>query len=88
MSRSRVNQPAGFSDRLYKAWIASDMDLTTLSQRSGIARSTLYGYMYNAIPPNVTYLAVLCEILNVSPDYLIFGKGEDPKTIRREPRRK
>lgn len=80
-------QPRGFSDRLYKSWIASGVTMADLSRITGIYPNTLYSYLYYGVTPNVTKLARLCAALHVSADYLLFGKGNDPETRYIEPKR-
>lgn len=87
MSNIKVYQPKDFKNRLYGAWIASQLTMSELSRKSGIGASTLYAYMYGDVTPNITYLVALCEILKVSADYLLFGKGEPPKTREVKPKK-
>ena len=68
-------QPVGFSKRLYDAFVTSGLDVTEISKRTGISRSSVYGYMYYGITPNIKALIALCVVLKVSSDYLLFGGG-------------
>lgn len=67
-------QPEGFSQRLYDTYIASGLEVTKISERTGISRSSVYGYMYYGITPHINALAKLCKVLNVTSDYLLFGE--------------
>lgn len=67
-------QPEGFSARLYESYIKSGLEITEISKRTKMARSSVYGYMYYGITPNITALAKLCVVLNIDADYLLFGK--------------
>jgi len=67
-------QPEEFSTRLHEAYIKSGLEITEISKRTKIARSSVYGYMYYGVTPNITALAKLSTLLNVSADYLLFGK--------------
>lgn len=61
----------GLSEKIRNTILASDIDLTTVSKRMGISRSTLYGYMYYDIMPNtVNLMKIACEF-NVSADWLL-----------------
>lgn len=66
--------PTGFSERLYDTWLKSGLEITELSRKSGVSRTSVYCYIYNGIAPNISALAKLCKVLNVSADYLLFGK--------------
>ena len=67
------NQPVGFFERLYDVYMKSGLEVTEISKRTGIARSSVYGYLYYGITPNITALFKLCIIFNTSADYLLFG---------------
>lgn len=67
-------QAEDFSSRLHDAYIKSGLEVTEISNRTKIARSSVYGYMYYGTTPNITALAKLCTVLGVSADYLLFGK--------------
>ena len=74
MSSVKQYPPVGFSERLYNAWVNSGLDLTELSRRSGVARSSLYYYMYDGVSPNISVFARICKVLKVSSDFILFGK--------------
>lgn len=65
--------PEGFTKRLHQAWIDSDMEITQLSNITGISRSSVYAYIIDGCVPNATALASMCKALDVSADYLLFG---------------
>lgn len=44
-----------------------------IAERCGFDRRELTGY-YN---PSIPYFAILCKELNVSADYLLFGKNDE-----------
>lgn len=70
----KVYCPIGFAKRLSEEIINSGLTVTQISKRTKIARSSIYGYMYYGITPNVTHLAKICATIHVSADYLLFGK--------------
>lgn len=74
MSSVKHYPPKGFTERLYQTWLKADIEITELSKRTGISRSSVYGYIINGETPNITALARLCTALNVSADYLLFGE--------------
>lgn len=67
------NQPVGLNTRLYDAWLKSGLEITELSKKSGVARSSVYGYLYNGQCPNITSIAKIARVLGVSLDYLVYG---------------
>lgn len=67
-------QPEEFSKRLYDTYIKSGLEVSAIAKRTGLSRSSVYGYMYYGITPHINALAKLCKVLNVSADYLLFGK--------------
>lgn len=64
----------GFPERLNKAIGKADLSIYDICQRSGIGRTTIYNWLNGISCPNIIYLAQLCKVLNVSADYLLFGK--------------
>ena len=64
----------GFSDRLYEVYEKSGLSISEVSKRSGIARSSVHGYLYYDQSPTIAALARLCKVFNVTADYLLFGK--------------
>ena len=54
-----------------------DMPLQTLSDRTGVSRSTLYAFLYNGTDLSSMRLAKLCKYLGVSMDYVMGLKQED-----------
>lgn len=73
MSSVKHYPPQGFTERLYGTWLKSGIEITELSRRSGVSRTSLYAYLYEGYSPNATSLASLCKVLKVSADYLLFG---------------
>lgn len=66
--------PEGFTERLYDTVLKSGLEITEISRKTGISRSSVYAYVINGYAPNITALAKLCKVLGVSADYLLFGK--------------
>ncbi len=67
-------QPEGFSKRLYECVIATGLSVHDFAKRCDLAPPSIYAYFYNERTPNITALARMCKTLNVSADYLLFGK--------------
>lgn len=65
--------PEGFGDRLYDAFMHSEKTVTEIANATGISRSSVYAYIYNNVPPNISNFAALCSALHVSADWLLFG---------------
>lgn len=74
MGKVKHYQPEGFSKRLYDSWLYSGVELTELAKRTGVSRSTVYGYIYCGVNPNFSAIAKIAKVLNVSLDYLAFEK--------------
>ena len=47
------------------------------AEGSGISRATLYSYESKGTKPGTRELRILCEALNISPSFLIFGEEWD-----------
>ena len=54
-----------------------DMPLQTLSDRTGVSRSTLYSFLYNGTDISSMRLAKICSLLGLSMDYVMGLKQED-----------
>ena len=65
--------PEGMSERLKGCIEKSGLGIKETARRLGVSRSTLYRWLDEIAPPNVTELAKICKMFNVSADYLIFG---------------
>lgn len=65
--------PPGFSKRLSDIILSSNMTITEIAKRAGVARSLIYHYAYDGVVPSSASLAKLCLVLHVSADYLLFG---------------
>ena len=48
-----------------------DMPLQTLSDRTGVSRSTLYAFLYNGTDLSSMRLAKVCGVLGLSMDYVM-----------------
>ena len=48
-----------------------DMPLQTLSDRTGVSRSTLYAFLYNGTDLSSMRLAKVCVVLGLSMDYVM-----------------
>lgn len=74
MSQVKHYQPIGFNTRLHDAYIKSGLEVTEISKKTGIGRSTIYGILYYGQTPNVTTIGKIAKLLNVSLDYLVYGE--------------
>ena len=70
----RRKAPEGFQERLKKAVYDSGLSLSEIERRSGVSHSSVSAYMSKDYSPTAFSLAKLCLVLNVSADYLLFGK--------------
>lgn len=53
-----------------------DMPLQTISDRTGVSRSTLYAFLYNGTDLSSMRLAKICGVLGLSMDYVMGLKEE------------
>lgn len=67
--------PAGFADRLREAVFKSGYSTNRLERLTGVNHGSISLYMTGDMAPSAWTLAVLCETLHVSADYLLFGRG-------------
>lgn len=67
--------PQEFVERLHNEIYRSGKTLEALAGEVGVARKTLRDYSNGVCMPNSLTLMRLCKALNVSADYLLFGKG-------------
>lgn len=74
MSQIKHYQLIGFNTRLYDAYIKSGLEVTEISKKIGISRSTFYNILYYGQTPNVTTIGKIAKLLNVSLDYLVYGE--------------
>jgi transcriptional regulator with XRE-family HTH domain len=62
-----------FGTRLKKSRLLREMSATALHERTGIAKSSLTRYEKGDRTPGCKELRLLCEALDVSPSYLLWG---------------
>lgn len=77
MARSRnfiLNN--GYLQRLNDAYIMSGLNAVKLGKKIGKDRRTVYGYLYGDSTPDALTLARLCVALDISADWLLFGKDK------------
>ena len=77
MANIRHKRLEGFSERLRQAIYDSGMTCIEISRRIERERKSIYGYMRGDVQPDAYTMARLCTVLNVSADYLLFGKAYD-----------
>lgn len=70
------------AQRLREARKARSITQTDLAKRMGVTRQTIIRWEENAGLLNCNYLAMICEILEVSADYLLFGTDTTKSTIK------
>lgn len=66
--------PEGFGARLREAVYKSGYSNNQIERLSGVNHSNISDYMSEKMAPSAWTLASLCKALNVSADYLLFGK--------------
>ena len=73
----RARRPLmGFTERLYDEWLKSGLTQRQLGEYSGVNRKAISGYVNGASVPDATTLGKMCKALNVSADFLLFGKDK------------
>lgn len=80
--KAKVYPLEGFAERLRDLWLKSGKTQKEIARQMGVKRTTLASYLYADTMPNALCLVRLCEIFQVSADYLLFGKqiyGKDRK---------
>ena len=63
-----------FPERLQKAVDDSGLTDVEIGRRCGRNRKTIFAYRHGECTPDCLTLSRLCLILNVSSDFLLFGK--------------
>jgi transcriptional regulator with XRE-family HTH domain len=69
----------GYLERLNKAYASSSLGATEIGKLIGRDRKAIYGYLHGDTTPDVLTLARLCVALNISADWLLFGKDDQNK---------
>lgn len=64
----------GFSERLNRAIGKSGLSICRIADKLNTSRRTIYCWLDGDALPNSFSLVKLCNILDVSADYLLFGK--------------
>lgn len=59
-----------------------DIPLQTISDKTGISRSTIYAFLYNGTDLSSMRLAKICSLLGLSMDY-VMGLKQEPYTEER-----
>lgn len=71
----------GFADRLRYAFYKSGWSIEDMKERTGISRSNFNSYLSGDMLPAIKNLTKICLVLNVSADYLIFGRDQTCNTL-------
>lgn len=66
-----------FARRLRECMKAKGYTGYRLAQELGIDRARLFCWLHAKNYPQLYYLGMLCNVLDVSADYLLFGKERD-----------
>ena len=77
MAMKHYNQTVGFADRLNEAISDIGMPQKQLAENIGMERKAVSMWVNGYSMPNSLILARICKVLNVSADYLLFGKRGD-----------
>ena len=64
----------GYLQRLNDAYFSSGFGPTKLASLIGMERKVIYRYLNGDTTPDALTLARLCVALNISADWLLFGK--------------
>lgn len=62
-----------FADRLSQAIYNAGKSQLEVGKACGLPKNSIYQYTDGTSLPNAYVLAVLCAVLNVSADHLLFG---------------
>lgn len=76
----KLQAPPGSGDRLRAARKAKNMKVRTLAKRTGIHAQSIYNYEEETSVMSIATLLLLCEALDVTPNYLLRGDTEDGKS--------
>ena len=66
-----------FGERLEKAITAKGMTLMKFSEKYGFSYRTIHSYTVGDRTPTLQMLKEICEDLEISADWLIWGKEEE-----------
>jgi transcriptional regulator with XRE-family HTH domain len=66
-----------FSEKLQKLMDDRGWGPSRLAALTGIEPGSVRLYLKGKVKPSIKTLGKICEVLNVSPDYLIFDEEED-----------
>ena len=67
----KVHCTLSAGERVMERIFELDMPLQTLSDRTGVSRSTLYAFLYNGTDLSSMRLAKVCGVLGLSMDYVM-----------------
>ena len=76
MAKHRWTIPEGFAKRLREAIQARGMTGEQVADELDIYPANMYGYLHGKTCMNIGRLQELCNILDVSADWLLFGSGQ------------
>jgi transcriptional regulator with XRE-family HTH domain len=66
----------GYLQRLNDAYISSEFNAVQLGRILHRDRKAIYSYLHGDTTPDALTLARLCIALNISADWLLFGKDD------------
>lgn len=67
--------PDGFTDRLRQAMHSRAITGEEMALELNVSPSTIYGYLIHKSCMNIVRLCEICDILDISADWLLYGKG-------------
>ena len=76
MAKHRWTIPEGFAKRLGEAVRARGMTGEQVADELDIYPANMYGYLHGKTCMNIGRLQELCDILDVSADWLLSGSGQ------------
>ena len=65
----------GSGDRLMDVILKKDISITAISNATGIARGTIYAFVYENVDISSARLAKICAYVGVSTDYILGIRG-------------
>ena len=71
------------SERLFKRMKAIGMSQKMFSEKTGIAQSTISEWKKKKTNPTSEKIMIICEVLDVTPEWLLSGTGKKSKSANR-----
>lgn len=73
------------SERIFKLLKEQDMSQNDFAKRVGLGGSTISDWKTKKTNPSADKIMAICEVLNVTPEQLLTGKGIDEDYVEGKP---